>query len=53
MFSKKESVSSVDLSLEKMLITINFKEGKNLNDEKIIQIIQDSGYEVTEILRVK
>ncbi len=53
MFSKKESISNVDLSLEKMLITINFKEGKSLSDEKIIQIIEDSGYEVTEIRRVK
>ena len=53
MFSKKESVSNVDLSLEKILITINFKEGKNLNDEKIIQIIEDAGYAVTEIRRVK
>ena len=36
-----------------MLITINLKKGKNLNDDIIKQLIKDSGYDVAEINRDK
>ena len=50
-FSKKESVESININLEKMLITINLKKGKNLDDNTIKQLIKDSGYDVREINR--
>lgn len=53
LFRKKKSVSSIDVSLEKMLITINLNEGNEINDKDIIEIIKNSGYEVTEIIRGK
>ena len=53
LFSKKESVKSIDVNLENMIITINLKKGKNLNNYIIRQLIKDSGYDVTEINREK
>ena len=50
-FTKNESVDSINVNLEKMLITINLKKGKKLNDDIIRQLIKDSGYDVTEINR--
>ena len=35
LFSKKEEVKSINVNLEKMLITINLKKGKSLNDHLI------------------
>ncbi len=43
-FKRKQSVKSIDVNLEKMLITINLKEGENLTDETIKKLILDSGY---------
>ena len=47
----KKSVKNIDVNLEKMLITVNMKQGQNLTDETINQIIEDSGYDVKEIRR--
>ena len=53
LFSKKEEVKSINVNLEKMLITINLKKGKNLDNESIKQVIKDSGYDIKEIYRDK
>jgi copper chaperone CopZ len=53
LFSKKESVKSINVNLEEMLITINLKKGKFLNDDIIRQVIRDSGYDIKEINREK
>jgi len=53
LFSKKESVKSINVNLEEMLITINLKKGKSLNDDMIRQVIRDSGYDIKEIKREK
>ena len=53
LFSKKESVKNINVNLEEMLITINLKKGKNLNDDIIKQVIRDSGYDIREINREK
>ena len=53
LFSKKESVKSINVNLEEMLITINLKKGKILNDDIIKQVIRDSGYDIREINREK
>ena len=51
LFSKKESVKSINVNLEDMLITISLKKGKSLNDDIITKVITDSGYDIREIRR--
>ena len=51
LFIKKESVDHINVNLEKMLITINLKKGKSLNDDLITKVINDSGYDIREIRR--
>ena len=51
LFSKKESVKSINVNLEQMLITISLKKGKSLNDDIITKVITDSGYDIREIRR--
>ena len=53
LFSKKESVKSINVNLEQMLITISLKKGKRLNDDIITKVITDSGYDIREIRRDK
>ena len=53
LFNKKESVKSINVNLEKMLITITLNKGKSLNDSIIKKVISDSGYEIREISRDK
>ena len=53
LFRKKESVESINVDLENMLITIYLKKGKNINNIIVTQLIKDSGYDVTEINREK
>ncbi len=51
LFSKKESVESINVNLEEMLIRIKLKKGKSLTDSIIKKIITDSGYDIREIRR--
>ena len=51
LFSKKESVKSINVNLEQMLITISLRKGKSLNDDIITKVITDSGYDIREIRR--
>ena len=53
LFSKKESVKSINVNLEEMLITISLKKGKSLNDDIITKVITDSGYDIRAIRRDK
>ena len=53
LFRKKESVESINVDLEDMLITIYLKKGKNINNTTVTKLIKDSGYDVTEINREK
>ena len=53
MFEKKEAVLRILVDLENMLITIFLKDNQKLNDETIIEIIKDSGYDVTKVKRAK
>jgi len=52
-FGKEDIVESVNVDLEKMLVTILIKENSDLDDSLIIKLINDSGYDVSEIYRVK
>ena len=53
MFEKKKAVSRISVDLENMLITIFLRDNQKLNDETIIELIKDSGYDVTEVKRAK
>ena len=52
-FSAEEAVSKVDVSLEKKVMQLDLKPGKSISDEKITQLITDSGYKVEKIERPK
>lgn len=48
-FGKQEAVESINVDLDKKVITIHFNEGQSLDDETITQLITDCGYNVREI----
>ena len=48
-FSKQEAVSDINVNLDTKVITINFKDGQTLEDDKIKELINDSGYDVKAI----
>ena len=50
-FKKNESVFDIEVNLEKMLITIYMNRDKTLDNKTIKKLINDSGYDVTEIYR--
>lgn len=49
--SAEEAVNKVDVSLEKHLVALNLKDGKDLSDEKITNILKDAGFTVEKIAR--
>ena len=52
-FKKNDSVSDIEVNMEKMLITIYMQKDKTIKNEIIKKLINDSGYDVTEIRRDK
>lgn len=48
-FGRQEAVSDINVNLDSKVITINFVEGQSLDDETIVQLITDSGYNVEAI----
>ena len=48
-FGRQEAVESIHVDLDEKIITIHFNEGQKLDDETIIELIADSGYDVREI----
>jgi mercuric ion binding protein len=50
-FSAEEAVEKVDVSLEKKVVTINLKEGRDLDDKKVQDLLKESGYNVEKIVR--
>lgn len=50
-FMRKEGVESVDVDLDKKLVTITTKTGADLSDAAVTESIVDSGYEVMKIER--
>lgn len=51
-FGKKEEVESITVDLTEKLVTITLKDGKDISDDVITQIILDSGYNVEKIHRM-
>ena len=52
-FGKQDAVKAIDVNLDDKIITINFVDGKTLDDATITQLITDSGYNVEGIHRVE
>jgi copper chaperone CopZ len=50
-FTRKEGVESVDVDLDKKVVTITTKQGANLTDSEVKESIVDAGYEVLSIER--
>lgn len=48
-FGRQDAVESINVDLDEKVITIHFNEGQKLDDETIIELIADSGYDVREI----
>ncbi|MCR9204255.1 MAG: cation transporter [Halobacteriovoraceae bacterium] len=52
-FKKQEAVKEIKVDMDQNLVSIFFKEGKNLDDSKITTLITDSGFNVAQITRGK
>lgn len=50
-FKAESVVSYVDVSLEKKTVKLKIKEGQDLSDTKIENLLKDSGYNVEKISR--
>ena len=48
-FGKKDEVQGINVDLDNGLITVNLNEGQMLNDKTLVQLVTDSGYNVTNI----
>ncbi len=48
-FTKQEAVEDIDVNLDTKLITIDFKPEQSLEEEKIKELITDSGYDVVDV----
>jgi len=46
-FKAQPEVENVQVSLENKFVKLNFKDGKRLPKEKIIEILKDAGYEAS------
>jgi len=49
---RKPSVESVEVDLDKKVVTVTTKEGAILSDDELKEAIVDSGFEVVKIERV-
>ncbi len=50
--SAQEAVKSVDVSLSNHIVKVELKDGKDLDDKTITQILTDAGYSVSRIERM-
>ena len=50
-FGADKAVDSVKVDMEKKVVKLTFKEGKDLSDEKITEIVKDAGVNVERIER--
>lgn len=50
-FGKEDSVNNIDVSLDDQTVTIDTKEGQDISDEKIKELIEWGGYDLIKINR--
>ncbi|MCF6337478.1 MAG: heavy-metal-associated domain-containing protein [Gammaproteobacteria bacterium] len=48
-FTKTEGVDSVDIDLQKGLVIVKTREGKTFKEEKLKEIINDSGFTMKSV----
>lgn len=48
-FQKQDAVESIDVDLNKKMVTVVFKQGQKLTDQVITELIKQSGYSVKGI----
>lgn len=48
-FKEMDEVKDINVDLESKKVTISYKDGKSLPDEKVKEIITESGYAVSSI----
>lgn len=49
-FKKHKEVEDININLDTKLLTLVFKEGQNMDDQKIKKLIKSSGYDVVSIV---
>lgn len=52
-FSKEVAVKAIDVNLDTKIITINFNDGQSLSDDRVTELVLDSGYNVEGIERAE
>lgn len=50
-FSADEAVEQIDVSLEKHRVGLVLKDGKDIGDEKITEVLREAGFSVEKIER--
>ena len=50
-FKKKDEIKQVKVDLDQKKVFLEFKEGQNLSDQQIADIIKNNGYNVVKINR--
>ena len=50
-FKAEDSVEKVDVSLTDKLVKLSLRDNKQISDERITEILKDSGYSVVSIER--
>ncbi len=50
-FGKEDSVNGIDVSLDDQTVTIDTKEGQDITDEKVKELIEWGGYDLVSIDR--
>ena len=52
-FSKEAAAKAIDVNLDTKIITINFNDGQSLSDDRVTELVLDSGYNVEGIERAE
>ena len=52
-FSAEAAVEKVDVSLEKKTVKIDLKDGQDLDDKRVEELLKEAGYNVGKISRNK
>lgn len=50
-FNAEPAVEKVDVSLESKIVTIKLKEGKDLEDKRVQELLKEAGYNVEKLAR--
>ena len=51
-FANEDAVEGITVDLDTKIVSVNFNDGANIDDDRLIYLITDSGYNVEAIERV-